>query len=124
MNNKKTVLIVEDDASLNKALVEKITNEGLGTLSVRNGVDCMDAIKKGGVDLVVLDLVMPEMGGVDVLKKLNSEEVTKNIPVVILSNLSDINDLSEVMEQGAYDYFVKADHPIGDIVDHIKIKLQ
>ena len=74
-------------------------------------------------DLILLDLVMPKKNGFEVLKDLKSDAVTKNIPVIVLTNLSEMTDIDKVLELGATTYLVKGDHALVDILQKIRATL-
>ena len=119
----KKILIVEDDISLNQALKDRFVLEKFDVSSAFNGEECLDFVKENLPDIILLDLVMPKMGGLETLGKLKSDESTKDIPILILTNLSDTDKVSEVLEKGAYDYFVKSDSSLDKIVEKVNDKL-
>lgn len=119
----KKVLIVEDDALLVKILSETFISEKFKVETVENGLEVFDLTRKFSPDIVLLDLIIPGLDGFAVLKKLKSNESTRKIPVIILSNLGDIGDVKSGRALGADEYFIKANVEISKIVDYVKNKL-
>ncbi|MDH4330629.1 MAG: response regulator [Candidatus Moranbacteria bacterium] len=117
-DQKKKILIVEDERPIAGALEMKLNSSGFETIAASNGEDALKALDDGSFDLILLDLVMPRMNGFDFLKK--KKELNKETPVIILSNLSQQEDMEKAMELGVSDYFVKSNMAISDIVEHIK----
>ena len=118
----KTVLIVEDDIYMVRAYVMKLEKEdGVKVESVSNGEEASEFIKKNKpVDLVILDLMLPKKSGFDVLKEMKENKLWKGVPVVILSNLGQQEDISRGKELGADDYIIKADTNINEVIKKIK----
>jgi DNA-binding response OmpR family regulator len=119
----KMVLIIEDEPSLVAILTEKITSEGFEVLKAGDGKEGLDKALLGHPDLILLDIIMPKMDGVTMLTKLREDEWGKKVPVVILTNLSDDDMVSKSIQNGVFDYLVKADWKIEDLIDIIKRKL-
>ncbi|HEX8762976.1 MAG TPA: response regulator [Candidatus Saccharimonadales bacterium] len=118
MANQKKVLIVEDEKPLSHALTLKLTNEGFVVTTAQNGQECLDAVKKGHFDIILLDLMMPVMDGFQVLQKL--KEFGPMPYVIVLSNLSQREDEERVLSLGAQKYFIKSNTPLAVIVDEVK----
>jgi len=118
----KTVLIVEDDIYMVRAYVMKLDKEdGVKVESVSDGEEASEFIKKNKpVDLVMLDLMLPKKSGFDVLKEMKENKLWKGVPVVILSNLGQQEDISRGKELGADDYIIKADTNINEVIKKIK----
>ncbi len=118
MDNKKKILVIEDEATLQKALNEVLVQEGYEVLSALDGISGLDLILKESPDLVLLDIILPKMDGFDVLKRL--KEKGSEVPIIILTNLSDINDIQKALDLGATTYLVKADFHLEDVLKKIK----
>jgi len=71
-------------------------------------------------DLILLDLILPELNGLEVLKNLKANENTRNIPVIILTNLGDLENIEKALELGATTYLVKADHTLEEVINKVK----
>jgi DNA-binding response OmpR family regulator len=114
------VLVAEDDAFLSKAYSAKLKKEDFEVITAANGEEVMGKVKSEKPDIILLDIVMPKKNGFDVLYDLKQEPSTKNIPVVILSNLGQEEDIKRGKDLGADDYLIKSDIAINDVVDKIK----
>ncbi len=123
---KRTILIVEDDSALRNALHDKLTIEGLSPVEARNGQEGLQFAKRDKPDLILLDILMPEMDGLAMMKKLRGEsEWGKQVPIILLTNLtSDNEEITKAIAEGepAY-YLIKSDWSIDDIVGKIKERL-
>lgn len=117
------ILVVEDEEILLTALQEELRQGGYTVEGAVDGEDGLNKIKAFKPDLVLLDLVMPKMDGMAVLKKLKESQETTDLPVVILTNLSDYERISEALSLGAKDYLVKANYSLSDLMDKVKAVL-
>lgn len=114
----KSILIVEDEKPLSHALELKLQHEGYDVSVASNGRECLELVDKKQFDLVLLDLIMPEMDGFQVLEEL--KKLSKPPVVFILSNLSQKEDEDRVLELGAKKFFIKSDTPLTTIVEEVK----
>lgn len=105
--NVATVLIVDDDANIINLLNKRLTQEGFNVISARDGKSGIDLVKSELPDIILLDLLMPEVGGKEVLKELKEDVETSSIPVIILSAVADTEDKIDGLSLGANDYIVK-----------------
>jgi len=121
---KKTILIAEDEISLLQALTDKFTREGFNVLEAKNGKEGLEIALEKHPDLILLDLIMPKMDGITMLKKLREDEWGKNVEVIVLTNLSDASTVAKVVEKGAFDFLVKSDWKLSDVVERVKEKLE
>lgn len=103
---------------MQKALNDVLAQEGYEVLSALDGAAGLDLAKKEKPDLILLDIILPKMDGFDVLKGLKEEN--SKIPVIVLTNLSDINDIQKALDLGATTYLVKADFHLEDVLKKIK----
>ncbi len=124
MSINKTVLIVEDDQLLQKILAKEFENYGFKTLLASNGIEGLERTLNENPDLILLDIIMPRMDGLTMLKKLRQDEKSKEIPVIVLTNLSDAEAIDESLKNGIYDFLVKANWELPDIVAKAKQKLR
>lgn len=122
--NKKTILIVEDDIPMLEALNDKFTKEGFDILEAKNGIEGLNMSFDKHPDLILLDIIMPKMDGMTMLKKLRENEWGKAVPVILLTNLSSSEKATEAMVKGVYDYLVKADWTLEEVVDKVKEHLR
>ena len=114
------IVVVEDEPSLSDALKDKLTRSGFDVSVVRNGDEAIETIRKVKPDIVSLDLLLPKKNGYKVLEELKEDVELKLIPVVVMSNLGEDEDIKKCLKLGAEDYFVKSQHPIGEIVEKLK----
>ena len=104
------ILIVEDDEFLSDLYLHTFLFSGFDAQVAGNGLEGYDKANQIKPDLIFMDIMMPKMNGIDLMKKLKSEEPTKNIPVIILSNFSDESLAKEAMAQGALAYIIKSEY--------------
>ena len=124
--SKKKILIVEDEMSQRKALVDKFTREGFEVVSARDGEEGLSVALTEKPDIILLDIVMPKMDGMTMLKKLRHEnEWGKSVPVILLTNLSADDDkiMKGVTEDLPAYYLVKSNWAINDVVEKVKDRL-
>lgn len=119
----KKVLIVEDEATLNKAIADFLVAENFEVLSALDGQAGIEMAKKELPDLILLDIILPQKDGYEVLDDLKKDEKTKNIPVILLTNLESQEDIVKAFEKGATTYLVKSDYKLQDVVKKIKMAL-
>jgi DNA-binding response OmpR family regulator len=115
----KKILLVEDEAALQKTLGEALRKKGYEVKSALDGGLGLRLAKKEEPNLILLDLMLPKMHGLDVLRALREEKKTKNIPVVILTNMEDINEIETAIELGATTYLVKSNYNLDEVLDKI-----
>ncbi len=123
MENKK-ILIVEDDDFLLQMYVTKLELEGFQVISAIDGIKGLKLAKKDKPDLVLLDLQLPSMSGFEVLEDLKQNNETKQIPVLILTNFSQKEDIERCLNLGASDYLIKAHFVPSEVISKIKNILQ
>ena len=124
MENKKTILVVEDEISLLNALCDKLTRENFAVLEAKNGEEGLEVALREHPDLILLDIIMPVMDGITMLKKLREDAWGKNAKVIILTNLSDNEKVAEAMRQETFEYLVKSDWKIEDVVAKVRERLE
>ena len=113
------ILIVEDEDVLSLVLEEKFKSEGYDVMIAKDGEEAQPKIAKFKPDIVLLDLILPKKGGLEVLESLKADSELKIIPIVVLSNLEGDETIKKALSLGAADYFVKTQHPIGEIVEKV-----
>ena len=114
------ILIIEDDKFLRELIMQKVGKEGYGVVGAVDGEEGVKMAKEEQPGLILLDLILPAMDGFEVLRQLKEQETTKNIPVIILSNLGQKEDIDKGMQLGANDYMIKAHFTPGEITEKIK----
>ena len=119
----KKIVVVEDEPILLKALNLELLSAEFAVLSAANGEAGVELITKEMPDLVLMDVMMPKMTGLEALEALKKNAATKDIPVILLSNLGQDSDKKKGMELGATDYFVKSSTDLDVLVEKIKTTL-
>jgi len=114
------ILIVEDESSLSKALKDKFTKENFEVLLAEDGQKGLKVALEKHPDIILLDIVMPVMDGITMLEKLRLDDWGKNVPVIMLSNLSDETKVEDSVRLGSRHYMVKTDWHIDDVVKKVK----
>ncbi len=120
----QTILLVEDDKFVSKAYSFFLKKEGYNVLYASDGEEGLKILKKSKPDLILLDLIMPGMNGFEMLKALKSKKVTREIPVIIVSNLGQESDIQACKKLGAADYLIKADLYMKDVLIKIKTHIK
>lgn len=123
-SGSKKILIVEDDRFLRELISRKLLNEGYNIAEAVDGEEGIKKIKEEKPDLVLLDLILPGADGFEVLTKTKADSSVSSIPVIILSNLGQKEDVERGLKLGAVDYLIKAHFTPGEIVEKIKIILK
>jgi DNA-binding response OmpR family regulator len=118
--NKKKILVVDDDDSLNTILVDKLNISGFEAKGAVDGEDGFNKAIELHPDVILLDLVMPKMNGMEMLKKLRTDEWGKTAKVVILTLLDKVDYVAEAMEYHVAGYIVKTDYSLEGIVKKIE----
>ena len=111
------ILLVEDDRFLIKAVYTKLTQKGFEVVLANDGDEAISKAKTEKPELVLLDMVLPKKSGFEVLRALKGDPETASIPVFILSNLAQDQDIQEGKALGAEDYIVKSNTSLSAIVD-------
>ena len=117
---KGKILIVEDDRYISKMYRLKLSLEGYDVQVAENGKDGVDKVKEFIPNIILLDILMPELDGFEVLKIIKSDDVTKDIPVLIMSNLGQEDHVEKGMKLGAIGYIVKSQYTPSKVVEKIK----
>lgn len=113
------ILLIDDDEALTTIFTAALTKEGYQIIVTNTGQEGLDKAETESPNLILLDQIMPDYSGNEVLKKLKANEKTKDIPVVILSNFSQEDLVKEALNQGAADYIFKFQVEPKDVVQKI-----
>jgi DNA-binding response OmpR family regulator len=124
MTNKTKILIVEDDLFLRRLCQNKLEKEGFEVILAEDGVRGIEEAKKTSPNLILLDIILPNIDGFEVLKILRDEVSTKLIPIILLSNLGQKEDIDKGLALGANDYLIKAHFSPQEIVDKVREVLE
>jgi len=115
------ILVIEDDKFLRELMVRKLASEpGFEILSAIDGENGLKSMKEQKPEVVLLDLILPGIGGFDVLAKMKEDMALADIPVIILSNLGQQEDVDKGMQLGAVDFMIKAHFTPNEIVEKIR----
>ena len=120
----KKILLIEDEVALSKTLKEYLSREKFEILSAFDGETGLAMAKEKLPDLVLLDIILPRKDGYTVLDELRSEEKTKNIPVIILTNMESSDDVRRALERGVTTYLIKSNYKLEDILGKVKEALR
>lgn len=123
-STKKKVLVVEDDERMAKVLHTALASADLTVSEARNGEEGLAAALEAHPDLILLDIIMPKMDGLAMLKKLREDEWGKTAYVIILTNADGVDKIAEAMGSQVFEYYVKSDTSIESIVANVKAKLE
>jgi len=120
---RKRVLIVEDDRFLRRACQARLEQQGYTILTAADGEEALRVARAELPDLILLDLLMPKLNGVEVLRILRGEDATRTTPVLVLSNSSRQGDMDNIRALGISGYFVKANLSLQDLSKQVKLVL-
>lgn len=124
MPTNQKILIVEDDHALQNALREKFTKEGFEVSTAGDGEEGLATALREHPDMMLLDIIMPKMDGLTCLERLREDDWGKTARVIVLTNLGDAENVSRSLERGAFEYFVKIDWSLEDIVKRVRDRLE
>lgn len=116
----KKILLIEDEHYLQKSFKEFFKDKKYKIISAFDGETGLDFAKKEIPDLILLDIILPKINGLDVLKKIKETPETKDIPVIILTNLESVKNVEQAIELGAMTYLIKAQYSLEELEEKIK----
>ena len=119
-NDNAHLVIIEDDKFLRDLIVRKLTNEGFLVREAETGEEGLEVLRAEPPQLLLLDILLPGMSGYEVLEALKKDNKLKGIPVVMLSNLGQKEEVDRAVSLGAKDFLIKAKYTPGEIVVRIK----
>lgn len=114
------ILIIEDDNFLRDLISRKLIKEGFDVIEALDGEEGIRKVKEKKPDLILLDLILPTLDGFEVLSKIKKDTEIKELPVLILSNLGQKDEIERGLQLGAVDYLVKANFTPSEIVGKVK----
>ncbi len=122
----KKILIVEDNTVLLTALSDNLTSEGFKIIKAKDGEEGLASALDMKPDLILLDILLPKMDGFSLLKKLRENEWGRHVPVIVLTNLGSMANISKALEfaDGIKEYLVKSDWKIEDVVARVRERLK
>jgi DNA-binding response OmpR family regulator len=121
---RKKILFIEDESALQKTFGDFLEKEGFELISALDGETGLKLAEKEIPDLILLDLILPKMEGIEVLKKIRESPKTKDIPVIVLTNVDDFEKLEKTLELGVKAYLVKTDFTLEEVLQKIKEELK
>lgn len=121
-NKKKRIMIIEDDIFVLDIYNLKLSQSGFNVICASNGKEGIQKLQteKTIPDLILLDIVMPYLNGIEVLTQIKTDERLKNIPVLLLTNLSQKKEISQGMQLGAVDYLIKSHFTPSEVLEKIR----
>lgn len=125
-NKKRKIMIVEDDSFVMDIYQTKLSSEGFEIISAMDGQEAIDKLEKEKVfpDLILLDIIMPRIDGLEVLKRIKENDSLKNIPVILLTNLSQKEEIETGLGLGANDYLIKSHFTPLEVLEKINTYLK
>lgn len=118
------ILIIENEPATRQILSDKLKLENFLTSESSNGLDGLEKALTEHPDLIILDLFMPKMNGMEVLKNLHADDWGKLVPIIILTNQNDDPHILEAIKDKNCEYLLKTSHNLTSIVKKIKLKLK
>ena len=123
MAEKTKILLIEDEEMLANMYEVKFQNEGFEVVKALDGASGLEMSKSTNPDMVLLDVIMPKMDGFSVLKSMREDPATKDLPVMLLTNLGQDEDIEKGKELGVIGYLVKANVTPSEVVEAVKKEL-
>lgn len=117
------ILIVEDEQDIREALRDKLEREGFSVVMAEDGLQGLDVAERESPDLILLDIVLPKLDGLTMTERMRKTEWGKDIKIILLTNLSDVNTVAAAQSRNVFDYLVKADWEINDVIAKVKAQL-
>lgn len=114
------IVCAEDDKLISASLIEGFKAAGFDATPAYDGEEAILKIKELQPDVVLLDIMMPKLDGLGVVWELKANSETANLPVIMLTNLSDPDTLSKILEAGITDYLLKSEQTIDQIIEKVK----
>ena len=119
----KKILIVEDDELTLRMLSDTFRGEGLSVMEAMDGKEALDTALRECPDIILLDVIIPEVDGITVLKRLREAGCCKDTTIIILTNLEETRAITEALKVGKCDFMIKTNWSIGDVVKRVKAHL-
>lgn len=116
---KKKIFVVEDDSFVMDIYRTKLIQEGFEVDTAENGMEALKKLEEIKPDLILLDIIMPYVDGLEVLKKVREKEKTKDVPVILLTNLSQKEEINQGLALGANDYLIKSHFTPSEVLEKI-----
>ena len=120
-NMTKKILVIDDDKTFQKTIKDTLEHLGYVLAEAYDGEEGLEKVEKEKPDMILLDIVMPKLGGMEFLRILNKDDHQNQIPILITSNFSGSNMIEEGMKLGIRGYIVKSDESLKTIVNNIEL---
>lgn len=120
---KKVILVTEDEESMRRALNDMLSYEGYHVLEAKDGEEGFELALSEHPDLILLDILMPKMDGLEMLKKLRTDSWGATVPVFVLTNVGSTEEIAKVVGADVFEYFVKSDIKIKEVIGRIREKI-
>lgn len=120
MTPNRDILIVEDDKLLRDLLTEKLERSGFTIVGAIDGKQALEKLETVMPSIILLDLVLPGLDGFEILRHIKEDPKTKAVPVLVLSNLGDKDDIRRAKDLGAEEYLIKAHYTLDDIAKRVE----
>ncbi len=122
--DKKKILIVEDDVFIRDIYQIKFAQEGFDVIMAEDGIVALKKLEQFVPAIILLDIIMPYMDGMEVLRKIKANAKLKDIPIIMLTNISEKENIDEGMEVGADDFLIKSHFTPSEVVQKVKTLLK
>jgi DNA-binding response OmpR family regulator len=124
MDEQRTILLVEDDPFLSSLLRNRLQKENFIVLLAKDGDEAWKIMRTTMPDLILLDIILPKKPGFELMEELRNDPQYSNLPIIVISNLGQPEDVRKAQEMRVLEYFVKAKTSIDELVEKIKNFLQ
>ncbi len=114
------ILVAEDDKLISNSLCDALKQNGFDATPAYDGEEAVAKVKEVKPDLMLLDIMMPKLDGISVLWELKANPDSAKTPVIVLTNIGDVETISKIVEAGAVDYLLKSDQSVDDIIQKVK----
>ena len=118
------IIVIEDEEVLLGLLKKKLEQEGHQVIIARDGQEGLEKIKADKPDLILLDIVMPKMGGFEVMEELNADKILKDIPIIIVSNSGQPVEIDRAKKLGVKDWLIKTDFDPQEVIAKVRKQLE
>lgn len=119
-NSSKKILLVEDEKIIIDLLERKLKEQGYAVIVARNGVEGLMKMAQEKPDLILLDIIMPQMGGFETMEKMQEDKELKEIPVIIISNSGQLVELDRAKALGVKDWLIKTEFDPQEVLDKVR----
>ena len=120
LSNKKIVLVVDDDENLRDVLVDKLIISGFGAVGAENGEEGLKKALELHPDVILLDVIMPKIGGWEMLEMLRKDPWGKDVKVIMLTVLENLNNIAQGVDNNIFGYLIKSSLSLDDVVAHVE----